>query len=187
MSQTTAMRKPLSARQGASRALEERVALRFPRLVRALGRFVVRRPTSSRIRQTVVWRAAGQGLGAANRRDFEAVLPRYHPDVEFRTDPGMLGLDIEDIYRGHEGYLRVYRDWLPAWGEGFQWEPYELIDVGDGRLLALMHIRVRGERSGAELVRPFAILWTLDGEARVVNEEHYSDTSEALEAAGLRE
>src|SRR5437763_13595772 len=102
MSRENVVRKPLSARQAPKRALDGRLAVRFPRLVRVLGRFIAHRPAHSRIRQAVLWRAASQGLGAANRRDFEAVLPRYHPDVEFRTDPGMLGLDIEDIYRGHE-------------------------------------------------------------------------------------
>jgi ketosteroid isomerase-like protein len=162
--------------------------LRFPRVFRALGRLCLRMPTKSRIRQALIWRSVAQGLGAANRRDFDAVLPRYNPDAEIQVDPALLGLgDIDATYRGHQGYRRLYEAWLPAWGDGFQFRPHELIDLGDGRLLALMGWSARGQQSGVEVSEQVAMLWTLDGDARVLRERHYFDLAEALEAVGLRE
>src|SRR3712207_8914010 len=50
----------------------------------------------------------------------------------FRSSPVLLGLgDIHASYRGHQGYRQLYDDWLPAWGDGFQFRPQELIDLGD--------------------------------------------------------
>ena len=188
MSQENVVRMPLSAREGAGRTFDERLAMRFPRAFRAVGRLCLRLSPKSRIRQGLIRRSAGQGLGAANRRDFDAVLPKYHPDVEIQVDPVLLGLgDIQASYRGHQGYRQLYDDWLPAWGDGFQFRPQELIDLGDGRLLALMGWSARGQSSGIELSEQVAMLWTLDDEARVLREQHYFDWAVALEAVGLRE
>jgi ketosteroid isomerase-like protein len=188
MSQEDIIRKPLSGTHRASRTLDERLMLRFPRLFRAVGRLALRRPARSRLRQAVIWRSVNQGFGAVNRRDFDAVLPRYHPDVEIVVSPALLGLgDIEPVYRGREGYQQLYRDWLPAWGDGFQFKPHELIDLGDGRLVALVKADLRGQGSGVGLEERVSFLWTLDHEARVVQEQNFLNWSEALKAAGLSE
>jgi hypothetical protein len=72
-------RKPISVREGSRRAPDERFALLFPALFKLLQRLISRLPPSSRLRQMLVWRAVSQGMEAANRRDFEAVLVRYDP------------------------------------------------------------------------------------------------------------
>jgi ketosteroid isomerase-like protein len=187
MSQETIIRKPLSATHSASRTLEERLMLRFPRLFAAVGRLTRRLPAKSRLRQTLIWRSVNLGFGAVNRRDFDAVVPRYHPDVEIHVSPAILGLgDIEPVYRGREGYRQFYRDWLPAWGGGFQFKPQELIDLGDDRLVALVKADFRGQGSGVGLEGSVSFLWTLDQEGRVIREENFLNW-EALEAAGLAE
>jgi ketosteroid isomerase-like protein len=188
MAQGSIIRKPLSAAHITSRTLEERLMLRFPHLFRAVGRLAVRLPARSRLRQAVVWRSASQAFGAVNRRDFAAVLPKYHPDVEIQVSPALLGLgDIEPVYRGHEGYQQLYRDWLPAWGDGFQFKPQELIDLGDGRLVALVKADLRGLGSGVGLEEHISFLWTLDQEGRVIREKNFLNWGEAFEAAGLSE
>ena len=162
--------------------------LRFPRLFRALGRFTVRLPPSSRLRQALIWRSVDQALDAVNRRDFNAVVPKYHPDVEIQVAPGILGLgDIEPTYRGREGYLQFYRDWLPAWGDGFRFKPRELIDVGDGRFVGLVEADLRGQQSGIGLERRIGFVWTLDHEGLVIQEQNVLGWGEALKAAGLSE
>ena len=182
------VRKPLPATHSASRTLDERLMLRFPRFFRAVGRLTLRLPTRSRLRQALIWRSVGLGLDAANRRDFDAVVPRYHPNVEIQAPSAFLGIgDIEAVYRGHEGYRQFYRDWLPAWGDSFQFEPRELIDLGDGRLVALVEINVRGQGSGIGFERQVAFVWTLDHEARGLREQVYLGWGEALEAVGLPE
>ena len=174
MSQETIIRKPLSATHSASRTLEERLMLRFPRLFGAVGRLTRRLPAKSRLRQTLIWRSVNLAFGAVNRRDFDAVVPRYHPDVEIHVSPAILGLgDIEPVYRGREGYRQFYRDWLPAWGGGFQFKPQELIDLGDDRLVALVKADFRGQGSGVGLEGNVSFLWTLDQQGRVIREENF--------------
>lgn len=187
MSRENIVRKPLAASNGGSRTLDERLMLCFPRLFRAIGRLALRLPPTSRLRQALISRSLGQGFGAVNRRDFGALLPKYHPDVEIQVAPDFLGLgDVEPIYRGREGYLRFYRDWLPAWGDGFRLEPREVIDLGDGRIVALVEGKLRGQQSGIGFEQQVAFVWTLDDEGRGVREQVFLDHSEALEAVGLR-
>jgi ketosteroid isomerase-like protein len=186
--QRNIVRKPLSATPSPSRTFEERLMLRVPWLYRAVGRLALRRPASSRLRQAVIWRSVSQGLGAVNRRDLSAVLPKYNPNVEIRVVAEFQELgDIEPVYRGREGYLQFYREWLSAWGDGFRFEPRELIDLGDGRLVALAEIKVRGHKSGVELGQRIAFVWTIDNEGRAVREDSFADWGDALEAVGLSE
>jgi ketosteroid isomerase-like protein len=188
MSQENFVRKPLRATHSASRTRDERLMLRFPRLFRAVGRLTLRLPARSRLRQTLISRSILQALDAVNRRDFDAVLPKYHPEVEIEVSPAILGLgDIEPVYRGREGYQQFYRDWLPAWGDGFRFKPQELIDLGDSRLVALVKADFRGQGSGVELKGHVSFLWTLDQEGRVIREQNFVNWAEALEAAGLSE
>jgi ketosteroid isomerase-like protein len=188
MSQENIVRKPLPATHSTSRTLDERLMLRFPRPFRALGRLTLRLPVTSRLRQALISRSISQALDAVNRRDFEAVLPKYNPAVEIHTPPTFRALgDIEAVYRGHEGYLQFYRDWLPAWGGSFRFEPREVIDLGNGQVVALADISFRGQGSGIGFEQKLAFVWTLDQEARTVLEQPFLDWAEALEAVGLSE
>lgn len=129
-----------------------------------------------------------QGFDAVNRRDFAAILARYHPDAEIRVFRELRGVgDLQPVYRGHEGIRQYYRDWLPAWGDGFRFEPRELVDLGGSRLVALVDVVLRGQSSGIEFAGRSAFLWTLDDQGRVRLEEQHADWEEALAAAGLRE
>ena|SRR5439155_12441330 len=147
MPSSRVVRKPLSARARSRRAIDEHLVVRFPRLFGLLMRWVARLPPESRIRQAMIWRATEQGFAATNRRDFEAVLPRYDPNVEFLPSRGLVGVGIAASYRGHDGFLRLWGDWDSAWAGHAQWEPKELIDLGD-RLLMLGRMKGTGEASG---------------------------------------
>lgn len=184
MQSSQVVRKPLSVRARSRRAPEEHLAVRFPRLFGLLLRLMTRLPPRSRVRQALIWRAMEQALAATNRRDFEAVLPRYHPDVEFVPAPELVSLGVGASYRGHEGFLALWQEWDSSWAGHAQWEPKELIDLGD-RLLALAKMRGTGETSGIAVDLEIGLLVTLrDG--RVIREQHYMQPAEALEAVGLR-
>jgi ketosteroid isomerase-like protein len=188
MSQENVARTPLSNTHNLSRTLDERLMLRLPRLFRAVGRLMLRLPVTSRLRQTLISRSISQALDAVNRRDFDAVLPKYNPAVEIHVPPSFLGVgDMEPVYRGREGYLQFYRDWLPAWGDSFRFEPREVIDLGNNQLVAFAEINFRGQGSGIGFEQKLAFVWTLDQEARVVREQPFLDSGEALEAVGLSE
>lgn len=92
-------------------------------------------------------------------------------------------MGIAASYRGYDGYLSLWKDWDSAWTGHAQWEPTELIDLGD-RLLALGRIRGTGEASRIAVDVEVALLMTLKN-GRVIREEHYTDSAEAMEAARL--
>src|SRR5207248_2315092 len=94
-------------REHSSRAPNQRLALRAPWISNLGARLVGKLPTTSRIRQAVIWHAARQGAEAFNRRDFEAVLIGRHPKAEYHPPRELVeGGGLEAIYRGHEGYLK---------------------------------------------------------------------------------
>ena len=97
------MRKPLFVPARSRRAIDEHLLVRFPRVYGMLVWWVTRLPPESRIRQAMIWRATEQGFAATNRRDFEAVLPRYDPNVEFLPSRALVGVGIAASYCGHDG------------------------------------------------------------------------------------
>ena len=180
------MRKPLFVPARSRRAIDEHLLVRFPRVYGMLVWWVTRLPPESRIRQAMIWRATEQGFAATNRRDFEAVLPRYDPNVEFLPSRELVRVGIAASYRGHDGFLRLWGDWDSAWAGHAQWEPKELIDLGDDRLLMLGRMKGTGEASGIAVETEVAVLFSFTN-GRVIRAEHYfsSSAAEALEALGL--
>lgn len=177
------VRKPLAVPARPRRALEEHLLVRVPGLYVLFASVLSLLRPQSRVRQALLWRNVGLSLSATNRRDFEAVLARYDPEVEFVPADQLVQLGIAASYRGHDGFLSLWDDWDTAWAGHAQWEPRELIDLGD-RLLILAGMRGTGERSGIDVDMHFAILATLRN-GRVIREEHYLDPATALEAVGL--
>ena len=102
------------------------------------------------------------------------------PDIEFIAP--LDGIET----RGLDEMGRRWRAFLGAW-EHFATTPERFIDVGDDRVLALVHFQGRGRTSGAPTTSfSGGQLFTLrDG--KVVRLVLYSTRAEALEAAGLRE
>ena len=97
---------------------------------------------------------------ASSRRDSEAVLALYHPEVEWdasRTQPG-LG-EFADVVHGHEGLREFFRVWREAWGtDEYRYE--ELIDAGD-TVVSVASQTGSGRASGVLVVRPLAGVWTI--------------------------
>ena len=81
------VRKPLRVRAQSSRTLDQRLALRFPWLGDANVRLIDRLPPKSRIRQAAVWRAARLAVEAYNRRDLDAFMATYAPDLALYAHP----------------------------------------------------------------------------------------------------
>jgi hypothetical protein len=77
------VRQPLRVRERSSRTLDQRLALRFPRLAAAFARMVFSLPPRSRLRKAAASRVARLALEAYNRRDLDAVAISFHPDLEY--------------------------------------------------------------------------------------------------------
>jgi ketosteroid isomerase-like protein len=179
------VRQPVAVRSHSRRRLDERLMVRFPGAVPLLIRVVWRLPPGSRLRQGLVRRYTQLGLEAANRGDYDAAFALFHSGVEANFDREFVRLGLDPVYRGREARLGAERTWTAEWSD-FRYEPKELIDLGDGRLLVLGRMKGLGLRSGAAFDHDWAVLFTVSA-GRVVREQNFSDRGRGLEAVGLRE
>jgi ketosteroid isomerase-like protein len=97
---------------------------------------------------------------AADRRDAATVYALYDTEVELDASRvEIAGFTARDVYRGHEGLRRFFREWHEAW-ENVTYDFEELIDRGD-HVIAVVTRRARGRASGADVEWRLALLWTL--------------------------
>lgn len=119
---------------------------------------------------------------AAASRDLPTVLRLYDERVEL--DASRVGM-FSEVFRGHDGLRKLFRDWHEAWGE-IEYSYEELIDAGEDEVVSVVTRRARGKASGVDVEHPFALLWTLRN-GRVIRVVWFLSRAEALEAAGLAE
>jgi ketosteroid isomerase-like protein len=171
-------------RPSSRRTFIDTLSLRLPRLARVSRSALLRLPLDSRLRRELVARSIRDYSEALNRRDREVLLAAFDRDVELNLFGEVAGLDIEDRYRGHEGFMRYFATIDEAW-ESNPGEPREVIDFGD-RYLILGDSRARGRGSGVEVDHATGtrVTWR---RGMVVRVDFYWSQGEALEAAGLSE
>jgi ketosteroid isomerase-like protein len=122
---------------------------------------------------------------AASRRDVEAVLALYDPEVEFDVSRHPLTSLIggRRVYRGHEGLRSFFRERSEAL-ENVEDVYEELIDAGD-HVVAVARIRGRGRGSGVEVELPHGAAVLTIREGKVVRVVFLPTRDEALEALEL--
>jgi ketosteroid isomerase-like protein len=185
MSEENVARYPVPpVRPRSRRTLVERLGLRFPSLVRFSLSGMSWLPPRSRLRRELLARAIRDGAETYTRRDYEAFLIPFDPEVEFNVLGQSGGLDFESRSHGHDGLMRFFATIDEAFEDNVI-EPQEAIDFGD-RLLALYRLRTLGRGSGVELARDVGLLSTLR-RGMIVRVDYYWSRDEALEAAGLSE
>jgi ketosteroid isomerase-like protein len=176
---------PLSEKASQRRALDERLGVRFPGLLRLSGKALFRLPPRSRLRQTILARLITRAYAAANRRDFELILTANDPgSYEYHPSADYLPPDMDAVYYGHDGYRRFWRQWLEAF-EDIRWDPEEMIDFG-AKALVTTRQSGHGSGSGVAVSQPVFQVFTFRG-GLVIRQEDFSDRPKALEAAGLEE
>ena len=186
MSSDQIVRQPLRVGERSSRALDQRLALRFPRLAIAGFRLIGKLPPVSRVRQAALQRGFRLAAEAYNRGDLDAVVIGYQPDLEYYPARNLVdaGL-IEPCYRGPSGYRTYVATAAEVWGAETRFEPTELIDLGD-RLVVLANAPMRAQLSGVPLTLEFAYVTTLK-DGRVIRQQEFHDHAQALEAVGLQD
>jgi uncharacterized protein len=127
----------------------------------------------------VAWRASR----AWNEGGIEAVLEYLDPGVEWHGSAEGL---LPGTYHGHDG-VRDYLGWVGEVFDERRLEPLEVIDVDDERVISVIRIVGRSEKFGTELAADYAWLITFGTNRKVVRMEAFTDKTQALEAAGLRE
>ena len=182
VSGTRILLSPLGEKASQRRSLDQRLFVLFPALYRLFADRFMRLPPRSRFRRLMLASFMTRIYAAANRRDFEVVLLGWDPGSEYRPSSELMPPDLEPVFHGHEGYLRLWRYWLDAF-EDIRWDPEEMLDFG-GRLLVTTQQRGHGSGSGVSVTEPVFQLFTLR-RGLVVRQEDFLDRSEALAAAGL--
>ena len=118
-----------------------------------------------------------------NRGEIGWALETAHEDFEMDWS-NSIG-PLKGVYRGREAVLELWKFFLEAWGE-IRWDPQEIIELDETRLILVNHVRMRGRGSGVEVEATSVQLWTItDGKGRSV--KLYQSKREAFEAAGLAE
>jgi ketosteroid isomerase-like protein len=116
-----------------------------------------------------------------NRKDIARVLDAVADDFELDWS-NSIG-PLKGVYKGREGALELWESFLDAWDE-IRWDPQEIIEVDDARVILVNHVRMRGGGSGVDVEATAAQLWTItDGKGRSV--KLYQSKAEALAAAQL--
>jgi ketosteroid isomerase-like protein len=120
-------------------------------------------------------------IAAYNRRDFDAAVAWFDPEVEWvlperQSSDSCQGPD--EIKRFWEGLDETF--------EELRLVPQEFLDGGDHVATRLRHYG-RGLESGAVIDEEMYHQVATFHEGRMVRIEYFADWSEALEAAGLRE
>ena len=174
----------MAATSRTHRSVEERLGLRFPRLLIFTARLVWRQP-SRRLRWAAVRRVLRLAWESFNRGDYEATFMLYGPDTEsVGADVwGTIGVGMRT--RGHDDRLAYQRSVAAEW-ERLRFEPEETVEVGEDRFLSIGRMAGVGRASGATVETPWAVLVTIE-DGTVRREQIFIDCDEALEAAGLRE
>jgi ketosteroid isomerase-like protein len=165
------------------RDIVERLMVLFPRAYRRLARRVLPRLNPrSRLRRALLRRTMLSAFAAFYRQDFELILVRFAPDVEYKFAPGLQTLGLGGTFRGHEGMLEAFGKLTEAW-ESWLLEPAYIIDLGD-RALFLGVNRSRARGSGVQLEEEYAQLVTLS-DGVVTQFQAFFSWEECVRAAGL--
>jgi ketosteroid isomerase-like protein len=165
------------------RRLDEAILVRFPGLARAIGPAWSRLSPSSRLRRALIRRVVTHGCDAVNRRDLDAMLVLFDPDVELHVGDtpaaAMVPPDLVGVHRGHQGYVRVIAA-VTETIEDFRLNYEEVTDYGD-RLMIACRQTGRGRLSGVPYDQPFFQVLSISA-GHVVRQENFTDRAQALEA-----
>jgi ketosteroid isomerase-like protein len=119
-------------------------------------------------------------IEAYNRRDYDAAVEDFDPEVEWVLPDQMRA----DSCRGPEEIKRFWEG-LDETFEELRLVPQEYLDGGDRVATRLRH-RGRGRESGVEIEQELYHQVATFRAGKMVRLEYFADWDEALDAAGLR-
>ena len=119
-------------------------------------------------------------IAAYNRRDFDAAVESFDPEIEWVLPPRQ----SSDSCRGPDEIKRFWEGLDETFDE-LRLDPQEFIDAGDHVATRLRHYG-RGKRSGIEIDEEMYHQVATFRAGRIVRMEYFGEWSEALKAAGLK-
>ena len=117
-------------------------------------------------------------IEAYNRRDFDAAVESFDPEIEWVLPPRQ----SFDSCQGPDEIKRFWKGLDETFAE-LRLEPQEFVDAGDKVATRLRH-HGRGRRSGAEINEELYHQVVTFQAGRMVRIEYFGEWSEALEAVG---
>ncbi len=118
-----------------------------------------------------------------NRRDIGGALADAAHDDFVADFSNSIG-PSPGAHRGRQQVSQFFWSFVELWEE-VRWEPQELIDVDESRVIAVNRVYMRG-RDGIAANTRMAQVWTFSGRKAISVRMHQSK-ADALEAVGLRE
>ena len=124
---------------------------------------------------------------ARNKRDLDAALRNFHPDVELDMSESRAAASgmVESVVRGRAQVRARLLEFLDAW-ENVTWQLEEITEAGEDRLVVVVRVTGRGTGSGANVEQRNGQVWTF-GDGKIARVDSYMGRTEAFEAAGLSE
>ena len=124
-----------------------------------------------------------RSLFAAFDQGLDAATEYWHPEIDWRAIEG--APDDPGPIHGKDAMRAYAQDWLDTFDD-FKYEPVELTDAGEDKVIAVVRLSGRAKLSGVETDLTFAVVSTIrDG--KIARGREYWTRDEALEAAGLSE
>jgi ketosteroid isomerase-like protein len=120
-------------------------------------------------------------IEAYNRRDFDAAVESFDPEVEWILPERQ----ASDSCRGPENVKRFWKE-LDDTMEELQLLPQEFLDAGDRVATRLRHYG-RGKGSGVVIDEELYHQVVTFRDGKIVRMEYFASWSEALQAVGLTE
>jgi ketosteroid isomerase-like protein len=120
-------------------------------------------------------------IAAYNRRDFDAAVEFFHPEVEWVLP----ALQASDSCTGRDEVIRFW-DGLDETFEDLRLLPQEYVDAGDLVLVRLRHYG-KGKGSGIVIDEEMYHQVTTFSDGIMVRLEYFTTWNQALEAAGVRQ
>ena len=115
----------------------------------------------------------------------EALAEGFDPQIEMIWRDRQTYPDFPQHLRGLAEVIAFLEQYRERWIDLVQ-EQLEVIEVPDGRVVALIRQTARGRQSGVPIVIHFFVLHTIrDGKMRKI--EYFRHRADALRAAGLGE
>ena len=116
------------------------------------------------------------------RRDWEAWVEAFDPEVEFRLPPEW---PDEEAGTGRDAALASMKGTLEL-VDDLDIDIHEIRELEDGRLLVSGHVAAKGGGSGGPVAFDRYDILTMRDQ-KIVRSEIFLDRKQALEAAGLQE
>jgi ketosteroid isomerase-like protein len=118
-------------------------------------------------------------IAAYNRRDFDAAVEFFDPEIEWVLPP----LQRSDSCRGPDEVKRFWEG-LDETFEELRLDPQESVDAGD-RVAIRLRYYARGKGSGVEIEGDLYHQVATFRDGKMLRIEYFTDWPTALEAAGL--